>query len=136
MIRPALVTVLLLTLGLFMASGPALAQAPPDLSSSDTLRTSGKASYYAAYLEGRPTASGQPYDPERLTASHRTLPFGTYVKVTRRFTGDTVTVMINDRGPQKQERILDLSRRAAEALNMIDAGVVDIEIEVVEGPEE
>jgi rare lipoprotein A len=44
--------------------------------------------------------------------------------------------MVNDRGPQKQERILDISRRAAEALNMIDAGVVEVEIEVVEGPEE
>lgn len=126
---------LFLTLGLLLTPTFAYAQSPPD-SASDTLRTSGKVSYYAAYLEGRPTASGQPYDPERLTASHRTLPFGTYVEVTRRFTGDTVTVMINDRGPQKEARILDLSRRAAEALNMIDAGVVEVEIEVVEGPAE
>lgn len=125
----------LFALGLLLVPVSACAQSPSD-AASDTLRTSGKASYYAAYLEGRPTASGQPYDPERLTASHRTLPFGTYVRITRRFTGDTVTVMINDRGPQKEARILDLSRRAAEALNMIDAGVVEVEIEIVEGPAE
>ena len=104
--------------------------------SPDTLRTTGQASYYADDLAGNPTASGQPYDPDALTASHRTLPFGTYVKVTRPFTEDTVTVMINDRGPQKEERILDLSRSAAKALNMIDAGVAEIEIEVVDGPDE
>ena len=126
---------LLFALGLLLIPVSACAQSSSD-PASNTLRTSGKASYYAAYLEGRATASGQPYDPERLTASHRTLPFGTYVEVTRRFTGDTVTVMINDRGPQKEARILDLSRRAAEALNMIDAGVVEVAIEVVEGPAE
>jgi rare lipoprotein A len=125
----------LFALGLLLVPVSACAQSSPD-SASDTLRTSGKASYYAAYLEGRATASGQPYDPERLTASHRTLPFGTYVEVTRRFTGDSVTVMINDRGPQKEARILDLSRRAAEALNMIDAGVVEVAIEIVEEPAE
>ena len=117
---------LFLACALLLTAVPTYAQ-----SGADTLRTTGKASYYAAYLEGRPTASGQPYDPDRLTASHRTLPFGTQVRVTRRFTGDSVTVMINDRGPQKQARILDLSRRAAEELNMIDAGVVEVEIEVL-----
>lgn len=127
----------LLIIGLLVLPATACAQSDTDAPPvSDTLRTSGKASYYAAYLEGRATASGQPYDPNRLTASHRTLPFGTYVRVTRRFTGDSVVVMINDRGPQKEARILDLSRRAAEALNMIDAGVVDVEIEIVEGPQE
>jgi rare lipoprotein A len=126
---------LLFAFSLLLVPVSACAQSSPD-SASDTLRTSGKASYYAAYLEGRATASGQPYDPERLTASHRTLPFGTYVEVTRRFTGDSVTVMINDRGPQKEARILDLSRRAAEALNMIDAGVVEVAIEIVEEPAE
>ncbi|WP_217992557.1 septal ring lytic transglycosylase RlpA family protein [Longimonas halophila] len=126
---------LFLTLGLLLTPTFVCAQSST-ATTSDTLRTTGKASYYAAYLEGRPTASGQPYDPERLTASHRTLPFGTRVRVTRRFTEDSVTVMINDRGPQKQERILDLSRSAAEALDMIDAGVVDVEIEIVEEPQE
>jgi len=105
-------------------------------SDADTLRTTGLVSYYADDLAGNPTASGQPYDPDRLTASHRTLPFGTRVRVTRTYTGKEVVVRINDRGPKKEERILDLSQRAAEELEMIDAGIVEVEIEVIEEPEE
>lgn len=105
-------------------------------SEADTLRTTGLVSYYADDLAGNPTASGQPYDPDRLTASHRTLPFGTRVRVTRTYTGKEVVVRINDRGPKKEERILDLSQRAAEELEMIDAGIVEVEIEVVEEPAE
>ncbi|MES3629901.1 MAG: septal ring lytic transglycosylase RlpA family protein [Longimonas sp.] len=92
----------------------------------------GKASYYADRLEGNPTANGEIYDGSKLTAAHRTLPFGTMVRVTRVDTGDQVTVRINDRGPQRQERIVDLSRRAAEALNMIHAGIVDVRLEVLD----
>lgn len=92
----------------------------------------GLASYYADDLAGNATASGEPYDPRSRTAAHRTLPFGTKVRVTRVDTGDQVTVRINDRGPQQRERIVDLSRRAADALNMIDAGVVSVTLEVLE----
>lgn len=92
----------------------------------------GLASYYADHLAGNATASGEPYNPNARTAAHRTLPFGTRVRVTRVDTGDKVIVRINDRGPQQQERIVDLSRRAAEALNMIDAGVVSVTIEVLD----
>lgn len=92
----------------------------------------GRASYYSDSLAGRPTASGEPYDPRALTAASRDLPFGTRVRVTRLDTGATVTVRINDRGPfRDRRRILDLSRAAAERLDMIRAGVVAIRAEVL-----
>ncbi|MEZ4337620.1 MAG: septal ring lytic transglycosylase RlpA family protein [Sandaracinaceae bacterium] len=93
----------------------------------------GRASYYADSLAGRPTASGEPYDPTRLTAASRDLPFGTRVRVTRVDTGATVEVRINDRGPFRDRgRILDLSRAAAERLDMIRAGVVEVRAEVLD----
>jgi rare lipoprotein A len=85
----------------------------------------GKASYYADSLAGNATASGEPYDPAAFTAAHRSLPFGTWVDVVRR-DGRWVRVRINDRGPFTKGRVIDLSRRAAEAIGMIRAGVVDV----------
>ena len=96
----------------------------------------GRASYYSDALAGRSTASGEPYDPTKLTAASRDLPFGTRVRVTR-VDGDgnelaSVVVRINDRGPHRdRRRILDLSRAAAERLDMIRAGVVQIRAEVL-----
>jgi peptidoglycan lytic transglycosylase len=87
----------------------------------------GLASYYSQRLAGRKTASGERYDPNRLTAAHRTLPFGTMVEV-RREDGRSVVVRINDRGPFGRGRVIDLSRRAAEALGMIRAGVVKVQL--------
>ena len=115
-----------LACALLLMAAPTYAQ-----SGADTLRTTGLVTYYADDLAGNPTASGQPYDPDRLTASHRTLPFGTRVRIMRTYTDKEVVVRINDRGPKKEERILDISRRAAEELDMIDAGVVEVEIEVL-----
>lgn len=93
----------------------------------------GKASYYSVRLAGRKTASGQPYDPELLTAAHRSLPFGTRVRVVREDTGHAVIVTINDRGPfAGQDRIIDVSGRAACTLEMIRAGVVSVRVEVLE----
>jgi rare lipoprotein A len=95
----------------------------------------GKATYYSSRLAGRKTASGQTYDPAKLTAAHRKLPFGTRVKVTRVDTGRSVVVTINDRGPfGVEERIIDLSFHAAELLDMVKRGVVPVRLEVV--PEE
>lgn len=92
--------------------------------------STGVASYYADSLAGRPTASGEPYDPSALTAAHRTLPFGTLVEVSRE--GRAVVVRINDRGPfGKKKRIIDLSRRAAEELGMIRAGIASVTVRVV-----
>jgi len=95
----------------------------------------GMAVYYADSLHGRPTASGEPYDKEALTAAHRELPFGTLVRVTRLDNRRSVVVRINDRGPFRDERrIIDLSRAAAERIDMIRAGVVEVRVEVVSGP--
>jgi rare lipoprotein A len=90
----------------------------------------GDASYYSDKLAGRPTASGEPYAPKALTAAHRTLPFGTIVLVERE-DGRKVEVRINDRGPFKGGRVIDLSRRAAEELGMIREGVVPVVVRVV-----
>ncbi|MBI5499864.1 MAG: septal ring lytic transglycosylase RlpA family protein [Deltaproteobacteria bacterium] len=95
----------------------------------------GKATWYSDSLAGHATASGETYDPDELTAAHRTLPFGTRVRVTRLDTERSVEVRINDRGPfGRRDRILDLSRAAAEALDMIQAGVVRVRLEVLEVP--
>ena len=113
--------------------GPA-ANASDDVALTDVLE--GRASYYADSLAGNSTASGEPYDPQAYTAASRDLPFGTRVRVTR-LDGEgqpmaSVIVRVNDRGPHRDHsRILDLSRAAAEALDMIRAGVVDIRAEIL-----
>ena len=92
----------------------------------------GQASYYAHKFQGRPTASGVIYDENKLTAAHKTLPFGTTVRVTNRNNGKKVVVVINDRGPFVEGRIIDLSWRAAGDLDMIAAGVVPVRVEVLD----
>lgn len=95
----------------------------------------GRASYYSDRLAGRHTANGDVYDPRAFTAASRDLPFGTIVRVVREDTGASVIVRVNDRGPHRDHsRILDLSRAAAERLDMIRAGVIDIRAEIVERP--
>lgn len=95
----------------------------------------GRASYYSDRLAGRSTASGEPYTPSAFTAASRELPFGTMVRVIREDTGASVIVRVNDRGPfGDRRRILDLSRVAAEALDMISAGVVPIRAEILSRP--
>jgi rare lipoprotein A len=91
----------------------------------------GAASWYGRELAGRPTASGEPFRPWRRTAAHPKLPFGTVVKVTRVDTGQSVRVVINDRGPYAKGRIIDLSRRSARRIDLIDAGVTTVELRVV-----
>jgi len=93
----------------------------------------GKATYYANSLAGRKTASGEPYLPTVFSAAHRTLPFGTVVRVVRTDTNKYVYVRITDRGPfAGGGRIIDLSYVAAERLGMIRAGVVPVRVEVLE----
>jgi len=93
----------------------------------------GQATYYSDSLAGNHTASGAIYDPRKHTAAHRKLPFGTVVRVTRTDTGAVTYVTINDRGPfGSNERIIDLSRAAAEDLAMMKAGVVKVLVEVLE----
>lgn len=86
----------------------------------------GMASFYGAGLNGRPTASGEPFDKEAFTAAHRTLPFGACVLVTLIKTGATVEVRVNDRGPFVAGRIIDVSEAAARKLGFIDSGVARV----------
>lgn len=98
----------------------------------------GTASYYADKFVGRTTANGEIYDHEALTAAHPSLPFGTRVRVTRiDHAGEpSVVVRINDRGPFKRGRIIDLSKAAARQLEMIREGVVEVRLGIVSYPEE
>ena len=89
---------------------------------------SGKASYYGRGFAGRKTASGKIYRPGRRTAAHRTLPFGTRVRVVNTVNGRSVKVRITDRGPFVQGRVIDLSGKAARKLGMLKAGVADVEL--------
>jgi rare lipoprotein A len=92
----------------------------------------GKASFYADKFEGRPTASGEKYKHSKLTGAHRTLPFGTIVKVTNTANNQTIEVVINDRGPYVDGRIIDLSKSAAEKLGFINQGIADVQVEVLD----
>ncbi len=98
-----------------------------------TYAGTGKASYYNEGFAGKKTASGELYDPFELTAAHRTLPFGTRLKVWTE-KGDTVFVRINDRGPYHEDRILDLSERAFKELAPTEQGVVNVFFEVYIDP--
>lgn len=92
----------------------------------------GKASFYADKFEGRPTASGEKYRHNKLTAAHKTLPFGTKVKVTNTGNNKSVVVIINDRGPWVEGRVIDVSRAAAEALGFVNQGLAEVQLEVVD----
>jgi rare lipoprotein A len=92
---------------------------------------SGIASYYAARFDGRKTASGETFSNRRMTAAHRTLPFGTTLRVTNLTNGRSVTVRVNDRGPFVRGRVVDLSHAAALKLDMIRAGTAPVKLQVV-----
>jgi rare lipoprotein A len=84
------------------------------------------------YTEGTQTASGEKFDTNELTAAHPTLPFGTKLRVTNVATGRSVTVRVNDRGPYVPGRIVDVSHSAADALGMVDKGVTNVKLDVVQ----
>lgn len=92
----------------------------------------GKASFYADKFEGVFTASGERYRHNKLTGAHKTLPFGTKVRVTNTENNQSVEVIINDRGPYVEGRIIDLSKEAAEKLGFINKGLADVKLEVVD----
>jgi rare lipoprotein A len=96
-----------------------------------TFTQSGQGSYYADKFAGKRTASGAPYRPGKLTAAHNTLPFGTKIKVTNAKTGRSVKVTVNDRGPHVKGRIVDLSKKAANKIGLVDAGVAPVQLKVV-----
>lgn len=92
----------------------------------------GVASYYGVPYHGRQTASGEVFNMNELTAAHPTLKFGTMVKVTHLANNRSVTVRINDRGPFVKGRVIDLSKAAAEELQMVRAGLAEVKIEVLD----
>jgi rare lipoprotein A len=91
----------------------------------------GEASYYAGGFEGRSTASGEPYRAAKYTAAHRTLPFGTLLRVTNERNGRSVVVRVNDRGPFHARRIVDLSRAAAAELGLVRRGRGQVRLDVL-----
>ncbi|MCC6949591.1 MAG: septal ring lytic transglycosylase RlpA family protein [Bradyrhizobiaceae bacterium] len=109
------------------AIAAAIFAAGTQLAAAETV-TRGKASFYS---HGSKTASGERYDPNGMTAAHRTLPFGTRVRVTDTRTRRSAVVRINDRGPFIKGRIIDVSRGAARQLGMIGRGVAMVDIQVV-----
>jgi len=89
----------------------------------------GEASYYSDALQGNPTASGELYDREKLTAAHHTLPFGSICKITNKQNGTYVIVKINDRLPRSNDRLIDLSYKAMRMLDGIERGVITVQLE-------
>lgn len=91
-------------------------------------KQTGIASFYADKFEGRTTANGEKYHHSKLTAAHKTLPFGTILRVKNLENGKEVTVRVNDRGPFVKERIIDLSKSAARELDFVNKGITKVEI--------
>lgn len=94
----------------------------------------GVASWYGHPYHGRTAASGETYDMEQLTAAHRTLPFGTLVRVVNLQNSKTVDVRINDRGPFVDDRIIDLSHAAARSIDLVGPGTAKVRLEVLQAP--
>lgn len=108
--------------------------APVYAGEAEVLKLEALASFYAEDFHGRPTASGELFDMHALTAAHKTLPFGTMLEITNLENGKRVTVRVNDRGPFIPNREIDLSRGAAEKIDMISAGVARVSIRKLSGP--
>jgi resuscitation-promoting factor RpfB len=111
------------------ASQPPPPAAQPAPATSPGASQTGKASRYGSRFAGQRTASGEAYDPNQLTAAHRSLPFGTVVTVTSLSSGRSVQVRINDRGPYVEGRVIDLSRSAFEAIANPAKGVIDVRLD-------
>jgi peptidoglycan lytic transglycosylase len=102
---------------------------PPDKRVEPKISSYGLASFYRHHTR---TASGEKFDERELTAAHRTLPFGTRLRVTSVATGRSVTVRVNDRGPFVQGRVVDLSYSAAQEIGMVGRGVTKVKVDVVQ----
>jgi peptidoglycan lytic transglycosylase len=131
MMRLLALIVLLAALG--TASGCASTRPASASASWSAFVQEGWASYYGSAHQGRRTASGERFDERRLTAAHRSLPFGTMVRVTNLDNGRSVTVTITDRGPFKKHRVIDVSSRAARELGFLRAGTARVRIEADPG---
>jgi rare lipoprotein A len=124
--RPALGAAMI---ALACVAAPEETNAQPTGSGVQTV--TGAASWYGSKFHGRRTANGERFDMNGMTAAHRTLPFGTKVRVTNQRNGRSVTVRINDRGPFSGNRVIDLSRGAAESVGMVRSGVAPVRLEVL-----
>ncbi|MDQ2795189.1 MAG: septal ring lytic transglycosylase RlpA family protein [Bacteroidota bacterium] len=131
----ALTSCLFLLLG--FVGTPALARAPrtthsePTTSANSTTVLRGRASWYGSYFQGKRTSSGERYNRHAYTCAHKTLPFGTRLRVTNVKNGKSVIVRVSDRGPFRHQRILDLSEAAAHPLGIVDCGAATVVAEVV-----
>jgi rare lipoprotein A len=116
----------------------ACSQPAPELPSEPAPEPSrtGNASWYGPGFHGQATASGEIFDASARTAAHRTLPFGTVLEVRETETEAVVRVHVTDRGPFADDRFLDLSQGAAEELGMLDVGTFEVEVRVVECPDD
>lgn len=114
------------------AIGAQRARASDDLSAGSIQR--GRATWYGAHHHGLRTASGETFDMRALTAAHRSLPFGTRLRVTNLDNGKSVQVRVNDRGPHVRGRMLDLSYAAARAIGGVGAGIMRVRMDVVALP--
>jgi rare lipoprotein A len=126
-IRRSLVVVMVLSVGCSASS------VRPEKKARVFTQT-GKASFYANMFQGRTTANGEIFDQNKMTAAHRTLAFGTKVRVTNLTNKKSVVVTINDRGPYIDGRIIDLSRKAAKQIDLIGKGIAPCKVEVLKYP--
>ena len=139
-VRPLQLAKALLLLAVVALLGSGCASAPRAQPSAGASVTQsgpavGVASYYGKRYHGRKTASGERFNMHELTAAHRTLPFGTNLKVTNLANDRSVVVRVNDRGPFKRDRILDVSLEAARRLQMVAAGLARVRIEPLDAPD-
>lgn len=125
MVKESLLIIFIWLLTLFVIIGIV------KVSEADADADIGVASYYSYEMGGRKTANGEMFNPAELTAAHRTLPFGTRVKVTNLKNGKYVVVRINDRGPYIPGRAIDLSYAAAEEIDMVKSGIAEVEIKAL-----
>jgi rare lipoprotein A len=144
-VRPPFVVALIVSVlaaGFVGCGGPAKQPPtrPPDRSGKSVAATTpgraqeGIASWYGGKHHGGPTASGERFDKNAMTAAHRTLRMNTRVRVTNKRNGRSVVVRINDRGPYTKGRIIDVSEAAARQLGMIERGIVPVRVEVISSP--
>jgi len=130
MIRFRCVAAFVVLVGFLLGLWPVSAFGPKRYHEGETQK--GDASWYGADFQGKTTADGEKFDKNQLTAAHRHLPFNSIVKVTNLSNGNSVEVRINDRGPYESGRIIDVSEAAADILQMKKAGIVRVEIEVIQ----
>ncbi|HTH28316.1 MAG TPA: septal ring lytic transglycosylase RlpA family protein [Sphingobium sp.] len=124
----------LFAIALLLLAAPALAEdaAIPATVEASTDLGSGIASYFSREIAGNRTASGERCDPDTLTAAHRTAPFGSRMRVTNLATGKSVVVRINDRGPFRAGRVIDLSHAAAREIGMHRSGTAKVSLALLD----